>query len=72
MTSIAPVTNTSFTMRVPRQNIGYAGLGSMLLRWYDRARQRRQLADMDARMLDDIGVSRHQAIAEARKPGWVG
>ena len=32
------------------------------------SRQRRALARLDARALDDIGVSRSQAEAEARRP----
>lgn len=34
------------------------------------SRQRRALARLDARALDDIGVSRSQAEAEARRPPW--
>jgi uncharacterized protein YjiS (DUF1127 family) len=32
--------------------------------------QRRALARADDRLLDDIGVSRDQALAEARRPVW--
>jgi uncharacterized protein YjiS (DUF1127 family) len=32
--------------------------------------QRRALAQADDRLLDDIGVSRDQALAEARRPVW--
>ena len=38
--------------------------------WHDRARQRRELARLDQRLLRDIGVSRYDALAEARKPFW--
>lgn len=34
---------------------------------YERGRQRRQLLELDDRLLADIGISRHQAIEEARK-----
>lgn len=44
------------------------------LRWLCRAmarqRQRRALAKLDERMLRDIGLTRDQAQAEARKPFW--
>ncbi|MAQ84281.1 DUF1127 domain-containing protein [Psychromarinibacter halotolerans] len=33
-------------------------------------RQRLHLAQMDARMLDDIGVSRDEAMSEASRPVW--
>ena len=36
----------------------------------ERARGRRLLRDMDARMLKDIGLSRDIAAAEAAKPWW--
>ncbi|MGB7241885.1 MAG: DUF1127 domain-containing protein [Sulfitobacter sp.] len=33
-------------------------------------RSRNSLANLDARALDDIGVSRAEALKEARKPFW--
>ncbi len=41
-----------------------------LLNWLDRRAQRRQLARLDPRLLKDIGVSRTEALREARKPFW--
>jgi uncharacterized protein YjiS (DUF1127 family) len=38
--------------------------------WQQRARQRRQLAELDDRQLDDIGISRAEALCEAAKPFW--
>lgn len=38
--------------------------------WFQRARQRRQLAALSARQLDDIGITREQAASEAAKPFW--
>jgi uncharacterized protein YjiS (DUF1127 family) len=47
---------------------------TQLLRWYARcsarSRQRQALAQLDDRLLDDIGVTRQQALAEASKPFW--
>lgn len=40
------------------------------LGWHARARQRRQLGQLDDRALDDIGIARTAAQAEARKPFW--
>ena len=36
-----------------------------------RRRTRADLADLDARLLRDIGVTRMDAAAEARKPFWM-
>lgn len=36
----------------------------------ERAAQRRQLASLEDRMLQDIGCDRAQALAEAVKPFW--
>jgi uncharacterized protein YjiS (DUF1127 family) len=33
-------------------------------------RHRRVLAEMDDRMLSDIGLTREEALAEARRPFW--
>ena len=44
--------------------------GGFLGRWADRAFQRRQLASMDGRMLNDIGISLSDRDRECRKPFW--
>ena len=41
-----------------------------LSRWYHRYHQRRKLLDLEDRMLKDIGISRVEALAEAKKPFW--
>ena len=41
-----------------------------LLSWQERDRQRRALAQLDARMLNDIGLSRAEVDLELRKPFW--
>ena len=47
------------------------GIAESGLRWIDRARQRRQLAELSDHMLRDIGVTRADAWAEADKPFWL-
>ncbi len=42
-----------------------------VLRWAARARQRRDLAELDAHLLKDIGVTPSQATREAAKPFWI-
>jgi len=39
--------------------------------WHHRHRTRRQLAELDATALRDIGIDRNQARREARKPFWL-
>ncbi len=41
-----------------------------LLVWQERASQRRALAQLDARMLQDVGLSRADVDLELRKPFW--
>ena len=38
--------------------------------WQQRARERKQLAAFDDRLLRDIGVSRADALRECGKPFW--
>ena len=38
--------------------------------WMDRARQRRHLAELDDRLLRDIGISRAEVDAEISRPVW--
>ena len=38
--------------------------------WLQRGRSRRLLAQMDDRMLHDIGLSRDAALSEGEKPFW--
>jgi uncharacterized protein YjiS (DUF1127 family) len=42
------------------------------LRWAERRKQRNTLGDLidDARMLNDIGLTREQALREVNKPFW--
>jgi uncharacterized protein YjiS (DUF1127 family) len=47
-----------------------AGPLAMLARMAETRRQRRALARLDARALDDIGVSPAEARAEAARPAW--
>ena len=43
---------------------------AILATWAERLKQRAALAEMDDRMLKDIGLSRVAAMAEADKPFW--
>ena len=45
-------------------------LAALLALWHQRARQRSRLAELDDRLLQDIGKTREQAIVEAGKPFW--
>lgn len=43
---------------------------AVLAGWAERRRQRRSLAELDARLLNDLGLSPDQARVEAAKPFW--
>lgn len=47
-----------------------AVLARTIFEWQARAEQRHRLAELDDRMLKDIGVNRASARAEADKPFW--
>lgn len=49
---------------------GALRLIAVIARMFRRARQRRALSRLDARLLDDIGVSAAQARWESEKPFW--
>ncbi|SUE43939.1 DUF1127 domain-containing protein [Roseomonas gilardii] len=42
----------------------------VLARIHHAIESRRQLAEMDDRMLSDIGISRGEALTEAARPAW--
>lgn len=41
-----------------------------LAAWERRARERRMLAEMSPHMLNDLGISRGDAVRESQKPVW--
>ena len=69
------MTTTALKNRFAFQDVSassaFANTLATVALWRERARQRRDLAEMSAEMLSDIGVSRSAARAEAGKPFWV-
>jgi uncharacterized protein YjiS (DUF1127 family) len=51
---------------------GTAAGASVVLRWLERAEQRRRLAEMNDHMLRDIGLDRSRVWHETTKPFWRG
>ena len=53
---------------------GFGGLfaraADLVLLWQERARGRKELEQLDDRMLRDIGINRIDALREADKPFW--
>ena len=45
-------------------------VANMLTRWQERKVQRRQLLDLDARLLEDVGISRAEALDHGQRPFW--
>ncbi|MEQ8707630.1 MAG: DUF1127 domain-containing protein [Rhodospirillales bacterium] len=48
----------------------WTGIGSMLRAACERNRSRRMLAELDDRLLRDVGLTRDEAVAEFRKSFW--
>ena len=46
------------------------GLPDTLYTWQQRDRMRRELLDLDDRLLRDMGISRDEARREGRRPFW--
>ncbi|WP_108880831.1 DUF1127 domain-containing protein [Anderseniella sp. Alg231-50] len=75
---------TSSYNAVPRISVSKSASGSwsatalrwtgnasgQLAQWHERAKQRRQLSELNDRQLADIGVSRIDASNESSKPFW--
>ncbi len=58
-------------VRAPRRRrLSLTPLLDRLSQWSERAAQRRRLAELDDRMLGDIGVSRADAYRESSKWFW--
>jgi uncharacterized protein YjiS (DUF1127 family) len=47
-----------------------SSLASMIAIWLNRQQGRRDLSELDDRLLADVGISREDARWEARKPFW--
>ena len=47
------------------------GVPNTLYTWQQRYRMRRELAHPDERLLRDMGISRYDAVREARRPFWL-
>lgn len=57
-----------FALRWLGHGAGRVAEGGLI--WLERARQRRQLAELSDHMLRDIGLTRADAWAESEKPFW--
>jgi uncharacterized protein YjiS (DUF1127 family) len=68
--------NPYFSRMHRQPTFGQPSLGAFrhllarLALWHDRSCQRRQLAQLDERLLADIGKSREEARQECGKPFW--
>jgi len=63
---LQPLPRRAAAVPLPRAR----GLREVLRAWWRRARERRELAAMSPRERADIGITRAEAQAEARKRFW--
>ncbi|UVE17956.1 DUF1127 domain-containing protein [Pseudomonas sp. LS44] len=54
----------------PRVRDRLQRLFACLARWTENRRTRRQLAQLDDRLLADVGITRSERLAELDKPFW--
>jgi uncharacterized protein YjiS (DUF1127 family) len=47
-----------------------SSLAGMIAIWLNRQQGRRDLSELDDRLLADVGISREDALCEAGKPFW--
>jgi uncharacterized protein YjiS (DUF1127 family) len=47
-----------------------SGLAGLIVVWLNRRQGRRDLSELDDRLLADVGISREDAVREAGKPFW--
>jgi hypothetical protein len=67
-------TSTSYALPVSKPSAGFEWPGLrllVLLASCERCHQRQQLLGLDDHLLADIGITRAQAIDEARKSFWI-
>jgi uncharacterized protein YjiS (DUF1127 family) len=64
----APKAPTPRNVRTPIRPLAAAWLRVAF--WIGRAHQRRALAELDDKMLQDIGITRYDAARECGKPFW--
>lgn len=55
---------------LPAQGLSLRDIAACLRMWWQRSRSRRQLPRLDDSLFRDIGVDRHVAEEEGRKPFW--
>ena len=69
--SLIPYPSPRLTMRNGRL-VGQRGLGrfAWLTNMFRTMETRRHLSEMDARMLQDIGISRSEALRESARAPW--
>ncbi len=60
----------SRSFKVAGLKVFWAKLSKVVRLWYQRDRQRHELARLSPAMLKDIGLSRSDALEEYAKPFW--
>ena len=70
-TTVNPIRlSLAFPVRAPPRRRSWVSPIRLLRLWWNRARERDELAALDERTLRDIGLSRYDVLQEANKPFW--
>ncbi|MEI7804243.1 MAG: DUF1127 domain-containing protein [Hyphomicrobiales bacterium] len=65
--TVIPASNSALVHQGAERLVGWFEAASEI---FQRRRQRQALLELEDHLLDDLGLSRHQAEQEARKPFW--
>ncbi|MBB95799.1 MAG: hypothetical protein CML68_14560 [Rhodobacteraceae bacterium] len=57
--------------RLPLTALFAVKVATVITLWDHRYRSRNHLARLDAHLLNDIGVTEHEALKEAKRPFWL-
>lgn len=68
--NVLSLLQSPLSIRLPSPLPAAKAVVARVARWQDVRAQRKELSELDDRMLNDIGLTRADVAAELRKPFW--